>query len=70
MGRKGMVLKPEYQKVADEFWLAYRDDGCRCFICPPCNYCTYEGNPANLDEDDDAWESELVGAIRDANADR
>lgn len=65
-----MVLKPEYQKVADEFWFAYRDEGCRCFISPPCSYCTHEGNPANLDEDDDAWESELVGAIRDANYER
>lgn len=66
MSRKGMVLKPEYQEVADEFWFTYRGEGCRCFISPPCSYCTHEGNPANLEETDDAWESELIGAVRDA----
>ena len=66
MGRKGMVLKPEWQEVADDFFFSMRDRGCSCFISPPCNYCTHEGNPANLDETDDAWESELVGGIRDA----
>ena len=68
MGRKGMVLKPEYQDVADDFFFTARNNGCSCHISPPCWYCTHEGNPANLEENDDAWESELIGAIRDAKA--
>ncbi len=67
MNRKGMVLKPEYQIVADEFWFTFRDQGCTCFTSPPCNYCTHEGNPANLDETDDAWESELISAAKEPN---
>lgn len=59
-----IVFKPEYQKVADEFWFTFRDRGCTCFISPPCSYCTHEGNPANLEEDPDAWEDELVAEIR------
>jgi len=68
MSRIGMVLKPEWQEVADEFFSNMRDRGCTCFISPPCSYCTHEGNPTNLDETDEAWESELVGAVRDAQA--
>lgn len=63
---KGYVLKPEYQEIADEFWHHYSDRGCTCFISPPCSYCIHEGNPSNLEENEDAWESELIGAVRDA----
>lgn len=49
------ILKPEYQELADDFEMESRDRGCTCFISPPCSYCTHEGNPANLEGDDDAW---------------
>lgn len=49
-------LKPEYQELADEFDLEYRDRDCSCHISPPCSRCIHEGNPLNLAEDDDAWE--------------
>lgn len=66
MWRKGMVLKQKYQEIADDFFFNMRNNGCSCHISPPCNYCTHEGNPANLYEIDEAWESELIGAVRDA----
>ncbi len=54
-------LKPEYQDVADEFEAIYGFSGCcSCHLHPPCGYCTHEGNPLNLAEDDDAWEDEDV----------
>lgn len=40
---------------ADDFERSWADRGCTCFISPPCSYCTHEGNPSNLAEDDDAW---------------
>lgn len=66
IGRIGYVLKPEYQKLADEFDMYYTFRGCTCFISAPCSFCTHEGNPLNLAEDEDAWESELVAAVRHA----
>ena len=47
-------LKPEYQELADTF---DEDRGCTC-PCghPPCSWCTDEANPANLAENDEAWE--------------
>lgn len=50
------VLKKEYEEVADEFFFTYYGRGCTCFLSPPCSYCTHEGNPANLEECDEAWE--------------
>jgi hypothetical protein len=50
------VLKPEYDEIAAEFARCYGDNGCTCFISAPCGYCTHPGNPANLEEDDEAWE--------------
>lgn len=49
-------LKPEYEALASQFALHYENGGCTCFIRPPCSYCTHEGNPRNLQENDDAWE--------------
>lgn len=36
----------------------YDDACCSCHINPPCHFCTHPGNPANLVEDDTAWEVE------------
>lgn len=47
-------LKPEYQALADEF--DAKDSCCSCHLNPPCGHCTHPGNPANLEEDVDAWE--------------
>jgi len=48
-------LKPEYQELADEL---DADACCTCHIAPPCGYCTHPGNPANLEEDEEAWEDD------------
>ena len=50
------ILTPDAQKDRDEFNRMYADDGCRCFISPPCNRCTHPGNPDNQDEDSEAWQ--------------
>lgn len=47
-------LKPEYQDLLDAFNKA--DSQCSCHQHPPCGHCTDEGNPLNLEEDDEAWE--------------
>ena len=43
-----------------QFLNSMPDYGCTCFINPPCSYCTHPGNPISLEEDDDAWSTELV----------
>jgi hypothetical protein len=48
-------LKKEYKEYSDMFNINMLDSGCTCFIRPPCPYCTHEGNPLNLNENDDAW---------------
>jgi hypothetical protein len=54
-GETERKLKPEYRKLADEF---EAEDGiCSCHVCSPCDFCTHPGNPDNLAENDDAWES-------------
>lgn len=53
---KSRTLKPEYQDVADDFELHYADRCCTCHMNAPCSWCTHEGNPHNLMENDDAWE--------------
>ena len=65
---EGMVLKPEFYDIYAEFLSRYEGEGCTCFICPPCGFCTHEGNPSNLEETPEAWESELVAAVRDVAA--
>lgn len=49
-------LKPEYQELADDFDLHYKDSGCSCHINPPCNHCIHPGHPDALAEIADAWE--------------
>lgn len=56
-GRAGMVLKPEYQDLYEEWETMAMDGGCTCFINPPCSYCTHDGNPMGLNDNDDAWEA-------------
>jgi hypothetical protein len=48
-------LKPEYQELYDMFDDGQGQDGCYCHSCPPCGWCTDEGNPQNLNETDEAW---------------
>jgi len=49
-------LKDWAEEAQAEFHHRYRDYGCSCHLNPPCGYCTDEGNPENLAENDDAWE--------------
>jgi len=56
-------LKDWAQELYDDFQDQNRfSGGCSCHINPPCGYCTDPGNPANLEEDDTAWEE-----VDDAN---
>ncbi len=48
------VLKPEYEDLK-YLWLSDYDD-CSCHFSPPCGSCVHEGNPANLEENPEAWE--------------
>jgi len=65
MMRKGMALKPEYQELFSQWDEKYQGGNCSCHINPPCGCCTDEGNPANLEEDDEAWENALIAAVRE-----
>lgn len=43
--------------------------GCACHLSPPCAHCTDPDNPANVMEEDDAWEPDepeidYLGAAR------
>ena len=50
-------LKPEYQKLRDNFAEQFEFYSCcSCHISPPCEFCIHEGNPSNLAENEDAWE--------------
>lgn len=51
------ILKPEYQAIVADFEETYHS--CTCHVCPPCNYCTHEGNPLCLEETPDAWNVEV-----------
>ncbi|WP_067097860.1 hypothetical protein [Marinomonas atlantica] len=52
----GRQLKPDWQDEADDFDITFRDQGCTCFLAPPCSYCLHPGNPLNLEETEEAWE--------------
>lgn len=55
--KKQKVLRDIYQDLADQFDNLFADDGCTCHLGhPPCSFCIHPGNPANLDEDERAWE--------------
>jgi len=58
------MLKPEYRDVYNDFLSDYVDRGCSCHQNPPCSYCTHEGNPDNLTEDDGAWQEVDMEDIR------
>lgn len=47
-------LLPEFDKAYKAF--VDKDYCCSCHSFPPCGYCTDEGNPMNLLEDDSVWE--------------
>lgn len=49
-------LKPDWQDEADDFELSFKDQGCTCFLAPPCSYCLHPGNPLNLEGTEEAWE--------------
>lgn len=60
--KTGMALKPWAEDVYAE-WKEI--GGCSCFLGhPPCSSCMHEGHPLSLEENDEAWESELVAAVR------
>lgn len=44
-------LTDEAQADRDEFMFDFRNEGCTCFISPPCSYCVHPGNPLNQEED-------------------
>lgn len=51
-----MKIMKEWAEIANlQFEKEYGWGGCTCFKSPPCRYCTHEGNPRNLEEDEDAW---------------
>lgn len=55
------VLKSEYQDLEDEFYIHFSDTGCTCRTSnPPCSWCTHEGNPLNLQYDDNAWDIDVL----------
>lgn len=56
MTEEKRILKPEFQAMFDEWDEEFDGGNCSCHINPPCSSCTHEGNPANLEEVDDAWE--------------
>lgn len=64
------ILTQEAQAFRDDFnWGGFRDGGCRCFIYPPCGYCTHPGNPRNQDEEESCWMVErfdIEDALQDA----
>lgn len=42
-----------------EFEDIYMNRTCRCFISPPCSYCTHEGNPINVEETPEYWDDDV-----------
>lgn len=48
-------LKEWASEAYYKFCREWQDYGCSCHLSPPCSYCTEEGNPASLEEDDCAW---------------
>ena len=60
------VLTPTAQEDADEFNANLSDSGCSCAVSnPPCGWCTHPGNPLNLEEDENAWQTPTIGHTLD-----
>ena len=51
--REGFRLLP-WAEEAYADW----DGDCSCHLSPPCNSCLHEGNPEQLENNDDAWEKD------------
>lgn len=62
----GKVLKPWALELYAQFESDGHADNCYCHIAPPCGSCTHEGNPRNIEEDEDAWEWESMTDMLDA----
>lgn len=68
-------LKPWAENEYRDFKEEMEDCGCVCWTgCAPCSFCTHPGNPRNLEEDEDAWQTvfdldEMVAAARKVVAD-
>lgn len=64
------VLNALGEELERQFMREFGDRGCTCFIRPPCGYCVHEGNPANLEYQDDVWEEvwDLGEAVEQAKA--
>lgn len=45
-------LTDEAQTDRDEFESMFADQGCTCFISPPCYWCLHPGNPHNQEDDE------------------
>lgn len=50
-------LTEEAEAERHEFERDYGNQGCTCFLSPPCSFCTHPGNPMNQNEDDECWET-------------
>jgi hypothetical protein len=47
------------QDDRDDFEAKFDGGNCSCHINPPCSSCLHPGNPANQEEDETAWTTEL-----------
>jgi len=54
--REGFKLTPWAEDAYMDFDARFDGGNCSCHISPPCGSCLHEGNPANLENTDDAWE--------------
>jgi hypothetical protein len=54
----GRILSKEGQRQRDQFNKLYDGGNCTCHIqrSAPCGSCMHPGNPANQEENDEAWE--------------
>lgn len=53
--------------LQEDFDSLYRNRSCSCHRHPPCSYCTHPGNPLNLEESDDVWETGMICETVESN---
>lgn len=56
--REGHRLTEDGEFLYELFRREVEDYGCTCFQSPPCGFCTHEGHPLALEEDDSMWEKD------------
>lgn len=59
--REGYELAAWAEDAFENWRRAYGNRGCTCFQSAPCGSCTHEGNPYELQVNDDAWGPEVHG---------